>query len=207
MMSRKGEGHRPTWWSNTCGPTVLMVSPWQRLRARLPRWGADPLLLGSACSLKIGVEVRLLRLTYPCARALGLSCGGLAAGPGDLRRHRAAQLVKHRVHCHPWRIPRRQPPAQQIGHEGARDPPTALPRDMVGLLGIAHQRGERPTERLRLGPHTWIIRIIVVCLFQRGARHTFLPRPHLLFQPRQHLLHEGTHLHSPGLAELHTRAG
>ena len=35
---------------------------------------------------------------------------------------------------------------KQIGHEGARDPPTALRRDMVGLLGIAHQRGERDRD-------------------------------------------------------------
>jgi hypothetical protein len=136
---------------------------------------------GSAWGLNGGVDVRLLRLTDPCAGAPVRGRGGLAAGPGDLRRHRAAQLVNDRVHCHPLRIPRRQPQAQQIGHEGARDPPTALRRDMVGLLGIAQQRGERPTERLRLGPHPGIMRISVVCRFQRGERQTLLPRPHLLF--------------------------
>ena len=73
------------------------------------------------------VEIRLLRLTSPCTRAPGLSQGSLAAGPGDLRRHRAAQLVHHRVHAPSVRILQRQPQAQQIGHERTRDPPTALP--------------------------------------------------------------------------------
>ena len=72
------------------------------------------------------MEVSLLRLMDPCAGAPVLGRGSLAAGPGELRRHRAAQLVNHGVHCHPWQMPRKQPQAQQIGHEGARDPLTAL---------------------------------------------------------------------------------
>ena len=59
-----------------------------------------------------GVDVRLLRLTDPCAGVPVRGRGGLAAGPGNLRRHRAAQLVNDRVHGHPLRIPRRQPQAQ-----------------------------------------------------------------------------------------------
>ena len=34
-----------------------------------------------------------------------------------------------------------------------------------------------------------------------------LTRPHLLFEPCQRLLQEGARLHTPGLTELHTRAG
>jgi hypothetical protein len=55
---------------------------------------------GQCLSLQ-GVEVRLLHLTDPCAGAPVLGRGCLTAGPGDLRRHRAAQLVHHHVHDHP----------------------------------------------------------------------------------------------------------
>jgi hypothetical protein len=122
----------------------------------------------------------------------------VATGPGDLRRHSAAQLVQHRVHDSPGQIPRRQPQAEQISHERPCDPPTALPRDRVGRLGIAQQRGERPTERLRLVAHTWIMRISVIGLWQQGEKHTLLPCPYPLFQPRQHLLQEGALLHPSG---------
>ena len=63
--------------------------------------GADTLLLGRACRRHVGVEVRLLRLTAPCAGAPVLGRDGLAAGPGDLRRHSAAQLVHHCLYDHP----------------------------------------------------------------------------------------------------------
>jgi hypothetical protein len=103
MRSKGCTWRRPSWWGNACGSTVRMVSPWQRIRARVQRWGSNTntLLLGRVGRLKVGVEVRLLRLTDPCAGAPGLGWDGLAAGPGDLRRHRAAQLVHHHVLYHP----------------------------------------------------------------------------------------------------------
>ena len=89
----------------------------------------------------------------------------------------------------------------------AHGPPAPLPRDRVSHLGIAEQRGERPTQCRRLVPHARIIRIRVISLCQRGERRTRLPRPYLLFEPRQRLRHEGALLHTPGRAALHTRAG
>jgi hypothetical protein len=60
---------------------------------------------GSAWRLTGGVDGSLLRLTDPCAGAPMRGRGGLAAGPGELRRHRAAELVNDRVHGPPLRIP------------------------------------------------------------------------------------------------------
>ena len=85
-----------------------MVRPWQRIQARVQRWGFDTLLMSRAWRRNGEVEMRLLRLTDPSPRAPVLGRGRLTAGPGDLRRHRAAQLVHHRVHDHALRIRRRK---------------------------------------------------------------------------------------------------
>ena len=85
------------------------------LEPGLPQWMpllwtdtcAAPLLGGRAWRRQGKVTVRRLRLPGPCAEAPRRGRDGLAAGPGELRRHRAAQLGHHRVHCHPWQIPRR----------------------------------------------------------------------------------------------------
>jgi hypothetical protein len=77
-------------------PVTKQTGAWEALWLRYPAQG-------SAWRLNGGVDVRLLRLTDPCAGAPVRGRGGLAAGPGDLRRHRAAQLVNDRVHCHPLR--------------------------------------------------------------------------------------------------------
>src|SRR2546430_14109685 len=79
-------------------PTGACAAVWIRYPAQ-----------GRAWRLNGGVDVRLLRLTDPCAGAPVRGRGGLAAGPGDLRRHRAAQLVNDRVHGYPLRNPRRRP--------------------------------------------------------------------------------------------------
>jgi hypothetical protein len=74
---------------------------------------AAPLLGGRACRCKGKVAVRRLHLPGPYAEAPRRGRDGLTAGPADLCRHRAAELVHHGIHDHLWQIPRRQPEAQQ----------------------------------------------------------------------------------------------
>ena len=78
------------------------------LEPSLPQWRtllwtdtcAVSLLGGRPCRRHGKVAVRRLRLTGPCAEAPRLGRDGLAASPGELRRHRAAQLVQHGIHDH-----------------------------------------------------------------------------------------------------------
>jgi hypothetical protein len=75
------------WRAQSC---VCVRQPRAQQAVQPHHGGSETLRMGRACRRNRRVEVSLLRLMDPGAGAPLLSRGALAAGPGELRRHRAA---------------------------------------------------------------------------------------------------------------------